>query len=82
MRPKRKNFQTARRRILRADEKTKVTLTMRVGTSTLLSVQAKMRGTDRSVEAERLILAGLADIAIMRNGQDYAAGIPPDDGRG
>jgi hypothetical protein len=63
----------AARKILRADKRRKVTLNLTIGTDALLSVLAKIRGSDRSAEAERLILAGRADVAITLHGKDYRA---------
>ncbi len=81
-RPIPKDGMTARRTILRADKTTKVTLRLSVGTSALLSVMSNMSGSSRSAEAERLILAGGANITIMRNGKEYAAGTVPDEAQG
>jgi hypothetical protein len=69
-------------RILRADQKRKVTLHLSVGADSLLSTMAKMRGNNRSSEMERLILKGGSGVAITHNGKDYAAGTLSADEQG
>jgi hypothetical protein len=68
----------ARGMILKPTDRCKRTLVLTVGTDAMLSTLSKMRGTDRSIEAERLMVAGMGKLAISWDGKAFAAGGEPD----